>query len=449
MNAAVLLDLYGECRAAANPDASAAKLSEALEGFIGSQVSLLTDWGSGAVFGIKTVTGQAGVAAALLEKQLRDEGETDDICHILVHQSQAGIGSTELAFTAVPIKIWRRCQQLADGHTQLMLIHDWVRTLMVWARVHELKSGTLVVMHAKGLDVIVLERGRLRALERIPVFHDEGYAPDRLGQRVVAIVRDIASTDQSTDSTLLSQPALLIACRGAELFLPQLVQGLSPIVATEVWAEQPELARASLLDLPLSVQPLDWSQLVASLPLRQAVSRPLNKVALWADRWVPPIGMAACALAAIMAVTSAVMHYQTNIGLASISGDVKKSQELWQQLNSSVVQAEQIAAKQKEVRDWVGQRISATKLPDMAMVLARVRSALPAGMVIDEVGLVVEKGNHLVTVIGHAGQIDDSLRSESAFAKSLQSDGFTLQKRDMLLREGQPRFKLSMTWSAS
>ncbi|MFZ4480731.1 MAG: hypothetical protein ACOYNZ_12650 [Rhodoferax sp.] len=448
MTIAVLLDLQGECRAPQRPQPPVNNLAEALGQCAAEQVRLLTDWGSGAVSGVATVAGQASTAAAVLEKQLRDRGDTDDIAHILMHQSQARMGSTELAYTAVPVKTWRRYQQLADSHSQLVLIHDWVKTLITWAKARDLASGTLIVLHAKGLDVLVLEQGRVRALDRLQIFHDEGFAPDRLGQRVVAIVRDLDAADQSA-SGAISQPALLLACRGSELFLPQLVQGLGPIVTTEVWAEQPELARASLLDLKLPVKPLNWDQLATSLPLRQAVNRPLDRLAVWADRWVPTIGMAACALACVMALTSAVMHYQTQVGLASVSGDVKKTQELWQKLNADSAQADKVAATQKGMREWVQLRMGSRKLPDMAMLLARVRSALPAGMVIDEVGLVVDKEVHLVTVIGHAGQIEDSLRSESAFAQSLQSDGFALQKRDLLLRDGQPKFKLSMTWSAS
>ena len=79
-------------------------------------------------------------------------------------------------------------------------------------------------------------------------------------------------------------------------------------------------ARAALPQI--TVQPLDWSSLTCALALRQAVNRPLDKLAVWADRWVPTIGMAAFALACIMALTAAVMHYQTQVGMAAISGDV-------------------------------------------------------------------------------------------------------------------------------
>jgi hypothetical protein len=442
-----LLDIHGECRAVNGDELTFSGAAEALQSAENSSFSLVTDWGPGGVVGVSTVIGQASTAAAVLEKKLRDQGDTDDISHILVHQSQARSGSTELVFTAVPIKTWRRYQQLSAAHSELVLVHDWVKSLLTWAKAHDLVSGKFVVLHAKGLDVLVLEQGRVRVLDRLPAFGEGADAWQRLGQRVVSAVEEVNGSDISATS-IHKYPTVLLVFRGAESCLPAFIQGLAPTIASEVWAEDTEKTRASLGDSPVLVQSLDWGAFTASLPLRQAVNSPLDKAAAWAEQWVPLIGVAAFCLACIMALTAAVMHYNTQVGMASISGDVQKTQNLWQVLNTDVQQAEKITAQQKEIREWVQQRVNSNKVPDMSVVLAHVRSALPPGMVIDEVGIVVEKDSHLVTVIGHASLTEDSLRSESAFAQALQSDGFTLKKRDVLQRDGQPKFKLSMTWSA-
>ena len=447
MKTIALLDIHGDCRGVNGELVDFAGVHEALQSADNSPVSLVTDWGAGAVVGISTVMGQASTAAAVLEKKLRDQGDTDDISHILVHQSQARGGSIELAYTAVPIKTWRRYQQLCAEHSELVLIHDWVKSLLTWAKTHDLVSGKFLVLHPKGLDLLVLEQGRVRALDRLPTFGEGADAWQRLGQWVLSAVAEVDSSELSANS-MRKHPTLLLVYRGSESCLPAFIQALAPMIASEVWAEDPEKTRACLQDSPVLVQSLDWGLFTASLPLRQAVNSPLDKAAAWAAQWVPLIGVAAFCLACIMALTAAVMHYNTQVGLASISGDVQKTQNLWQVLNTDVQQAEKITGQQKEIREWVQQRVNSNKVPDMSVVLAHVRSALTPGMVIDEVGIVVEKDSHLVTVIGHASLIEDSLRSESAFAQALQSDGFTLKKRDVLLRDGQPKFKLSMTWSA-
>ena len=271
MNAVVLLDLYGECRTLNATHTHVGSLNEALQQCTGKPAHLLTDWGSGALFGIATVVGTPSTAAALLEKQLRDQGETDDISHILVHQSQARMGSTEIAYTAVPVKTWRRYQQLAADHARMVLMHDWVRTILQWAKTHKLDDATLIVLHPKGLDVVVLSEGRVRALERLQTFQEEGNAWERLGQRVVSVVGELDDADR-TGPSMLMQSALLLVCAGADSQLLTIVQGLSPIVVTEMWSESPDATRASLPDALWPVQQLDWTSVAQSIPLRQAAN---------------------------------------------------------------------------------------------------------------------------------------------------------------------------------
>ena len=447
MTGLALLELHGGCRTLSDTNSEVDSLSDALPQCTASTVRLLTDWGPGAVFGVATVMGQASAASAILEKQLRDQGETDDIAHLLVHQSQTRMGSTELVYTAIPVKTWRRYQQMAASHSQLLLIYDWVRTLMFWAKARELSNGILIATHTEGIDVLVLEEGRVIGLERLNVFHDESDAWARLGLRVVSLVSDLAESDASV-TTVLTKPVVLLACQGTETFLQQLAHSLNPLVVSEVWAEGVDSAHVQLQAAPLKVQALDWVALTASLPLRQAVNRQVDKAAAWADQWLPYIGIAAFGLSCIMALTAAGMHYKTSLAQALASGESQRTKKLWESLNTDVQQAEKLAVQQKDMREWVRQRVTSSTLPDMAMVLTRIKKALPAGMVIDEVSLLVEKETHLVTVIGHAGQIEDALRSEGAFVQDLKNDGFSIQKRDLLLREGQPKFKLSMTWSA-
>jgi hypothetical protein len=445
VNARVLIDLRGDCLAASEADAAPRDLGEALSASEGAPAFLLTDWGQGTVFGVATVLAPANTAPAVLEKQLRDQGETDELSHILVHQSQAGVGSTELAYSAVPIKSWRRYQQIAAEHPDQLLMHDWVRTLMHWARSRSLTDGAALALHSHGLDVIVLKQGRVTALDRLRPFQDERDAWEQIGQRAASMLRDL---DVLNDAAAKSLSVKVMVLPGAASFLPVILQGLTPVVADEVWVADADAARAHLQD-GTAVHTLDWSRLVDSLPLRQAVNRPIEKASAWAERWAPRIGVAALGLSCVVGATAGVMHYRTQLAFASLSGDARKSQAMAQSLNTAVQDADQLAARQKNAREWIGKRVDGAKVPDMNFVLAHVREVLPPGMVIEEVGLVVEKGAHLVTVVGHASVIEDSLRTESAFAQALQSDGFVLKKRDVLLRDGRPKFKLSMTWSAS
>jgi hypothetical protein len=447
----LLLDVHGQCRdfPAGRQSGPPSGAAEALAAAAADATRLLTDWGPGAVMGVATLAGTATTAAALLEKRLRDQGETDDISHLLVHQSQTRGGSTELIYTAVPVPAWLRYQQLAADQPQLVLLHDWTRALIEWCRRRELESGPLLVMHPLGLDVLLLSAGRVRALERLRVFPGEADAWGQLGARVAAMVRQHGSPE-STAGTAPAAPMVMWVLQGVEAELQPLLGGLGPMTLAECWAEAPAAVQAALdgAPRPVQVQALDLAALTVALPLRHAVGRRVDQAAAWAERWLPALALAGLALSVIIGGTAAFMHHRNALALALLPGQ-PTSHALWSTLGESVQQADLLAERQKDRRQWLQQRLDASKLPDMEMVLAHVRRSLPPGLVVDEVGLVVEKDSHLLTIVGHASGVGDSLHSESAFARALQTDGFTMKKRDLLLRDGQPGFKLSMTWSAS
>jgi hypothetical protein len=449
----LLLDVHGDCRVfPAGPQATVpSALPEALGTLAGASARVLTDWGPGAVLGVATVSGTAAAAPALLEKRLRDQGETDDISHLLVHQSQTRGGSTELVYSAIPVQTWLRYQQQAADHPRLLLLHDWTRTLLDWARGHELATGALLVMHPQGLDVVVLTGGRIQTLERLRIFRGEPDAWHRVGLRVASMLRQRQEGEGAIPAAAI--PLVMWVLRGTESELAALLGGLGTLRLTECWAEAPVETQVVLGRTDdtqsLPVQPLDLAAIATAMPLRQAVGRRLDRAAALAEQWLPALALASLALAVIIGGTAAFMHNRNAQALATLPGQTQ-AQAVWRSLDEAVQRADKLAEQQKDSRRWLQQRLASSKLPDMAMVLAHVRRSLPAGLVIDEVGLVVENDNHLLTVIGHAAAgVGDSLHSESAFAQALQSDGFTLVKRDLLLRDGQPGFKLSMTWSAS
>lgn len=447
MSRSILLDVHGQCRGliASSLVASWADPVAAFEDpMLRRQPAvMLTDWGPGAIAGVATVQGPASTAAAVLEKQLRDRGETDDLSHLIVHRSQTRAGSTELLYTAVPMRTWQRYQRLSVEHPSLWLIHDWWRTLSDWCQRQELDHGLMLAMHPQGLDLLLMERGRVVSIERLRVFAGETEAWQRVGGRVSTTTRERAQV------TAEALPVALWVLQGAEHHVPALLSGLAPLTVTEVWAEAPEQLTCADVIPPLpAVQRLQLDGPELALPLKRSLNRFLDKAAACADRWVRHVGWVGVSLSLVLGVAAAVMHTRTQQGYAELhAGD--PSQALWQTLNQNVQQADRQADAQKDSRQWLKQRLVSAHLPDINQVLGHLRRALPPGLVIDEIGLAVEDDQHLLTVIGHALDVEDSLSGESQFAQALRADGFNLQKRDLLLRDGQPRFKLSMTWSSS
>lgn len=415
-------------------------------------VHLLTDWDGMSVSGVQLVSGTGASAVAGLEKQLRERGDTDGFSHILVHQSSTRAGSTTLAFTAVPLKTWRQYHQHAHDQRNIVLLHDWVRTLLGWAKERSWTDGPLVVLSPQGIDVLILRKQRLHAIER---FKHHGEAGDalwsRLGQRAAACVHahSPAVTDSGASPALPANACLMLVCAGAESQFEPVLAGLGSLRPVELWAERVALLASATLPSGLHVQSLDWGDVVAARSLGGVVSGPLDKLSWVTERWIARVGVIAFAVATTLFAAAQLTRAHVETYGAEMSQAREGAQRGLLKLQEAVAQADQLTEEQRSLREWVQKRISTAQVPDMYVVLQRVREALPPGTQIDELGLVVQDGAHLLTVIGQTDAIEDSLRAESRFAEALRDSGFDIRQRDVLLRNGQPKFKLSLTWSGT
>lgn len=447
MNPSLLLDVCGRARQVDGPGGTPRPLADLLARVQGVPVHVLTDWGQGAVFGVASVMATGRAAAALLEKQLRDQGETDEVSHMLVHRARAGMGSSELVYCAVPAQGWNRYQAMAAAHSCIVLLHDWSRSLLHWARAMRIRQGHLLVVHPDALDVLVIRDGEAAALTRLPRVDEGPQACERLGQRAAALVADMDMDGGAAEDAQVSAPrGVMWVCAGAEEGLMPLVRGLGPVKVDEMSAEHPDQVRL-IRGNGSTVGLLDWQALVADLPAREAASPAIDVAATWAERWMPAFSAGAAALACAMAVGASVLHLRS-YGEGSADA-AALTPATWQTLNERVQQADREAAGRQAVRVALERRLAAAELPEFTTVLERLRQSLPVGVAIDEVGLVAEKGTHLVTVLGSADVRQESLRDESELARGLRASGFQLVDREVLVKDGRPKFKLSMTWSSS
>lgn len=446
-----LLDFGGRCHALDGAAGAAGALADLLPELRAAEVRVLTDW-EGAHFGVATMTAaNLEAAAAKLEKQLREQGEIDDPAHMLVHQCTARRGMLELAYTAVPLKTWQRYQSLAAAAEQNVLWFDEVRVLLRWARQNDCQDGTLVLAARDWLDVMRLEQGRITALERVRCFHERSGNWREAAQRVVSLVQEWAS--RQADGAAPRPPLWLLQGPGSAAPLAELEALLAPLRVTQAWhapqepAELVELAQAAPSGEP--ARRLDWQLLIGAQPLLGALNSPLQKVAAWAARRAQAVGLAAFAASLLLAGAAGLTHYRVGAAAEARQTQSGQAQALWRELDASVKQADQLGALQKDQAGWWRQRLGNAALPGFFTLLTQLRECLPPGMMIEEVGLVAEKGEHLITVVGQAGTLEGSLRDEASFVAALRNQGFVVVKRDMVVGAGQQKFKLSMTWSAA
>ena len=440
MSAQVLVDLDGAFRLDGREQAlAAADAGEALAVCADAPVTLLTDWHGHSVCGVATVRGKGVNAVAMLEKQLRDSGETDEVCHLIVHQSYTRMGNTELAYTAVPLHVWRSYQHWARLHPRLVLMHDWIRALRVWARELGVANGCVAVAHRDGVDVLVLVQGRIVALERMRVYQDEASVWTNIGRRVADRLHNLPDVQPGAGAL----PVWLWVCGGVGDALASLEAGLSPFAVRARFTEDP----VSFAEAAGPAEPWSPSQLGAMQPVKECVNGTFDRFAYFAERLAPAVGVVAFAISCVFAVMAFDL-YQTRVARAQ-PVDSAHFQALSTRLNHTVQETAQQQRAQRKLAEWAERRLAASAQPDPYWMLARIREALPDGVLIEEFGLVSERESHLITVVGRTARVDGSLRGEELLASGLERAGFVLHQREMLLRDGQPGFKLSMMWSGS
>lgn len=406
----------------------AGPLADALEARGASPLRIVTDWG-GAHVGVASVAAPSVAAAvAVVEKQLRDQGETDDVAHLLVHQATRRGGKVQLAYTAVSLKLWQHYRALAQGHPAELLWFDPVRLMLGWARQQDCRNGAVVLVRSGGLDLMLLAEGVIVALERVRYLRERDMPWREAALRIGVLMRQHGTSDMT--------PVLLLAAPGTVAPLADLRDSLAPTPVAGAWGWP-------------DAQPLDWATHVQRLPVWGALNRPLEKVAALAQRAAPWAGAAALALSLLLAVSAAATHWRVAQLRSTYSERSVAAGQIWQDLDRTVKQADRQIQDRKQETEWLQQRLQNSRLPDFHSLLAQIRASLPAGMTIDEVGLVVDKGAHLVTVVGQAGGIDGALRGEAELVEQLEAQGYTVVKRDMVVRDGQQKFKLSMTWSGT
>jgi hypothetical protein len=340
---------------------------------------------------------------------------------------------------------------MAQEQPNLMLVHDWTRTLLAWAKSRGWVDGPLVVVMPEGIDVLLFQRQRLCAMERFKSHGDlQAQSGLRLGQRVCAFVQahrhePTAGVD-SPARQALEKTSLVLVCTGAEALLGPLLEGLAPWRAVEIWAEQP----AALAGIaPMDAQRFVLADVLAQQRLQSVTNRALDKLGWLAERWIGRVGLTACVLTLALAGSTWLIQRQTQAAGGQMTQSVDRSREQLTQLQAAVNVSDQLSAEQTALRAWVQKRIVNAQVPDIPGLLERTRAALPSGIVIDEIGLVVEDGSHLVTLVGQTDAIANSLRVENGFVQALREQGFEVRQRDVLLRNGQPKFKLSLTWNQS
>jgi hypothetical protein len=411
-----------------------------LDGFSGP-VRLITDF-QGSAFGVESVTATRQTAKALLEKKLRERGDLDASSVLLVHRIEPAGSQCRVFYTAVAHEVYERYAQLAQARDDHFSVFPWAEAFACWTRAQDIQNGTVVWLAGQHADVVALVGGTVVAAERIRSFgHGEGVWR-RIAHRIAAIVSE-AGADVQDRAAGVQRAVWLVESPAADPASKGLVaQGLTGCTVVD-WqpaatAHQPGRAAWHIS-----------RSLFDHLRIAQTSNTALQKLALLATRVAPAFGVAAFAASAAMALLAFSYQYQLAGTGATLTEHGNASQALAQQLDRAVKDAERMSSAQRPLAAWFDQLSVARNTPELQQLVAKIRAAQPSNATVLEIGMVVEKKQHLITATAVAGSAEAAIEAENRFAENLKAAGFDIVKRDVLTAEGQNRFRLSMQWSKS
>lgn len=129
---------------------------------------LITDFG-GAPQGVERVKSQRRYAAAILERNLRDRGETESISQVLLLDTHTEAGITQALYHAVSTDDYLACKKRVNKSRDHLLVGSHLSLMLERARAEKVSHVCVLLQHGNCLDVLVLAHNRSVLCRRFSV----------------------------------------------------------------------------------------------------------------------------------------------------------------------------------------------------------------------------------------------------------------------------------------
>lgn len=129
-------------------------------------VFCITDFGS-ALQRVENIATPKRYAAAILEKNLRDRGDTDGASKILLSSTHNIAGTTRALYTAVPAERFNSYWQHASQHSDHYLILPQLSLMLRKAQSLKDKQPVILLQHGYHIDMLVLNEGKPVSVLRV------------------------------------------------------------------------------------------------------------------------------------------------------------------------------------------------------------------------------------------------------------------------------------------
>lgn len=383
---------------------------------------VITDY-QASPFGVDTLPAQHDNLAPLLEKRLRDQGDIDELAQVLIHAREQQGSLARLCYTAVPVSTYMRYRNWSAQHDDHVLLFPLPEALLALARQQALHDGTLIFIHDRSIDLLVLQDGMILSAGRMHLFSYDSSEYQRLA-------RHISDSVQKLKATSASVPCVLVEATTGE--------------------SAPLQFALAAYQLALNTSALPATRLFQALKLGQADLAGTSRLMYLAQLTLPIAAVCMLLLCLLSAGLAWYWKQQTEdlqhaLTAFSHSDSVEASGPA---LESALQEANLLVQSQEKLKQFMAIAERARKTPDPAQLMQHLRTAATGDIELTEVNILSDEREVLIIVVGRSGGIAAPLEAETRFVNALNKQGYSVVRREIESEAGKSLFRLALIWSA-
>ncbi|MFK5986067.1 MAG: hypothetical protein QM479_11665 [Pseudomonadota bacterium] len=415
-----------------------------LESISGSRV-IVTDF-NGALVRVDSVSVDKKYAAAIIEKKIRDSGETDGASKVILLDSKTTAKTTRCLYTAVAVDTFASYCSTAAKHKDHHLIVPLPKLLLKFAKTKGNALNVVLFQSQNYIDLLIVNEGQAIASQRvISSSLDEAdwlRAINYLATEIIQISSEIETAISNISWFDWNYEQHCISTNNINL-----AKKLSLILTLPV--EQIPTAKITYQSKSI------YSALPTLLTLASSfdsISTPIIKTLYISERALPwaaafLLGISAALIAMGQHWQQTTQNISQQVQTQQLQIDAKYLTEL--EIETKVYQS---TNQQKQDFDFINNLYQAVALPPIMTMMTDIRNALPNGVRISAVSLKTEKNlNGQIESVGFLveGRINKPLTKINAdlahIVNKLQQIGYQVQENGLLNKNNYHIFQLLLT----
>lgn len=406
---------------------------------IAGPVFCISDFGA-ALQRVENVAAPKRYTAAILEKTLRDRGDTDGASKLLLSSTDNVAGTTRALYTAVPAERFSHYWQHANQHHDHYLLIPQLSLLLRQARKIKEKHPIILFQHGCHIDMLILNEGKPMAFLRVSASGSEQSDWERTLRFLLSELNHLQN-----DQELTLNNAYWFDWDPEGVGIPGWIcDWLHTNAGLNIIKEEPvslnyngEVIQSSLPALLQHCSSLD------------AVNAPTAQTVFWSERILPFAAMIMLSISVALAALSVQWGNR---------GDIQQDQisRLSQQINASDLQniSRQITqtdtASQSTQHAFVKRLHLARTMPPLPRVIADIRNLAPEHSHITGLQLDLKGANPILILEGWISAEPVVVnRMLQRLIHDLNSRGYQVTDNGILAQKQRSLFQLELTLKES